>query len=66
MPFLKREKIPPITIQSALTKGLISFTLTGAGGGDTSRVFLEIKNLSEAPIRIEIPQGTRFSEKGGV
>lgn len=65
MPFLKKERDPLITIQSAIAKRLISFNLVGEGGGDTSKVHLTIKNLSNEPLNIQIPRGTRFSPKEG-
>lgn len=65
MPLFKKKEMPSISIQEALEKGIISFELVGAGGGDTSKVHLTIKNLGNEPMNIRIPRGTRFSPKKG-
>ncbi len=62
---LFKKKGAVVSIQDAIAKGLISVQLTGAGGGDTSKVFLQIKNLSDAPVKIEIPRGTTFTPQEG-
>jgi len=59
------KKTSSLSIQDAIAAGLITVELTGAGGGDTSKVYLRITNLSKEAVNIEVPQGTVFSPVQG-
>lgn len=56
----REPKGPTITLQEALSGGLVKFELRGAGEGVTSRVKLRIIKLTDDPLTILVPRGTEF------
>jgi len=58
----QRQRPQPreLTLQEAVSQGLVSFELAGLGEGVTSAVRLRLTKLTDEPLTIRIPAGTEF------
>lgn len=60
----KRHRSEAMSLQDAVSQGLVRVELRGVAAKDPSRVRLSVHKLVDRPLTIEVPRGSRFTPTG--